>query len=621
MAVQEIRRHARLYPLKKAKGLRRFGTFDLETRNKRLYISGFYYGGKYRMLKGEDELIKFLTKQWRGKEPTMFYVHNLSFDGLYLADLCYKRGVKFDYIEHAGRMFEFRINIRRPGSDKNRWLRFRDSYSIFPKSQKTLAEMFQVETKKYELDFEGLEKLPDWQVLPEYRMRNETDCVGLYQIMEKASAFVLDEFGIDMAGCMTIAQFAMKAFRRSLREPILNPCVIKVNGRNETLDVVDVFTKAYAGGRVEVFRMGKSADMKKYDINSMYPSVMLNPVPVGGMKVLDNPSIEQLREIIEKYEGFVDATMSNVPVEFPVLWAKTDGKLMFMNFSESRGTFAFPEIRRAAQYGLAFTKIHKIVYFTRSEPIFKDHIESLYRKRMESGGGAWSFIYKLLMNSLYGKFGQRPERKKVRLVTPAEAKGMVDTQDVEQMGDVFFVREEERRVASFYMPHIAAYVASYARVKIHEYILKAEKPVYTDTDSVVCSYLYEDSRKLGLMKLEKSYSCFDAINAKVYQADGERKAKGIPRGKMPEDLNSLFDSPVEWETFASLRKSLSSVNNVTVSDGLVKYLRMSRMFRMRYSKREIMPDGVTTAPFSYTEGRVLPASVGHREAWALHKYR
>jgi len=101
-----------------------------------------------------------------------------------------------------------------------------------------------------------------------------------------------------------------------------------------------------------------------------------------------------------------------------LLWTRQNGKLLFVNFKESTGTFAFPELRAAYENGMIVHEVRKVVIFYESAPIFRGYVNTLYKKRLkakESGDMGASFIYKRLLNSLYGKFAQKPERIRSRL--------------------------------------------------------------------------------------------------------------------------------------------------------------------------------------------------------------
>ena len=155
------------------------------------------------------------------------------------------------------------------------------------------------------------------------------------------------------------------------------------------------------------------------------------------------------------------------------------------------------------------------------------------------------------------------------------------------------------------MPHLSAYITSYARVKLHNYLRAAKQPVYCDTDSVHCNWLGENSMELGKMKLEKKMHDFRAFNPKVYECREFKKAKGIPHRKLDEldSIEELYGKAVTWESLAGLASSLRARNGIVFGDGLVKYITRKRMLRKGYDKRSINPDR-TTSPWSFIENRL-----------------
>jgi hypothetical protein len=82
----------------------------------------------------------------------------------------------------------------------------------------------------------------------------------------------------------------------------------------------------------------------------------------------------------------------------------------------------------------------------------------------------------------------------------------------------------------------AAYVLSYARIKLYGYLtaVKPENLIYGDTDSVI---FFNDGKKLpfpiskdlGEMKLEKWGEYAEPFLPKMYRFDDEYKAKGVPK--------------------------------------------------------------------------------------------
>lgn len=610
--------------LKRHKKLNDFSTFDIETRKKKTILIGIWYQNKYiKFFKWSDFFDFVLRRRIRTK---LFYAHNLKFDGIYLANECQKRGFEVEFIDSGGKLIELKIKVRSRtnsrGKQVNEYVTFRDSYSLFPASQEKLANSFDVPTKKYLLDFEQLERMKKEEAMPEYLKRNRDDVKGLYEILRKAQKMFYNRFGVDCSKAMTVSQLALRIFRtRYQSNSLRNPLVVGDRHDKGLIGEFKLIQNSYAGGRVEVFDMNLKNEVAVYDINSMYPSVMLKPVPINSYFCLENVSPGKAEEIILNNHGFADVTVTSRREFFPLLWTKQDGKLLFTNFRKSRGSFAFPELRKMLEKGGVIDKVHKIIVFDDSKPIFKEYVKEIYsirKKAKATNDTATNFVCKLLLNSLYGKFAQDPERSGIKLLTPEQANKLLDNDvdgiDCDKNGN-FFTFEKNFNVSSFFMPHIASYITSRARVLIYEYLNKANNPVYCDTDSVFCEYLHENSQELGKMELEKILYDFEGINAKVYQATNKhgnlvKKAKGIPRKKLKniDDLNSLFINSVQWENLCSIRRSMRAKNNITFREGIVRYNKMSRGFNSRYSKRFVLENKLTL-PFDYINDNLVKDNV------------
>ena len=606
--------------LKQQKYMRDFGTFDIETRNKKFLLCGFYLNGKYKLFFDPVNAVKWLSS--RQRQDNFFYAHGLRYDGTYLINSLRALKKEFKFIDSGGKMLELKA-IRDVIQKEDRVLKnfttLRDSFALFSTSQAELANIFGVKTKKYEVKFEELEAMPLEEAMPEYLKRNKTDCIGLYEILKQAQAEIFKDFDIDLRGCMTISQLALKCFRSSFMEAdIWNPLV---NGTYKSLSVMPeakFFEEAYAGGRVEIFNMNQHPRVLGFDVNSMYPSVMLNSVPFGKFKMVNNPRYRDLLFALDNYEGFAEINFSTRDDYIPLLWKKINGKLLFANFEETTAIYAFPEIRKAIENGAIIHSIKRMALFQNSAPIFAEFIKKIYAMRkqaQERGDKGRDYLYKNMMNHLYGKFAQKPERENMKILTEAEVLASVN--DVFDSGTFYYEKEKQFKPTSFYMPFISAYVTSYARVKLYDYLIKAKHPVYCDTDSVICYWLEEDSKELGEMKLEKVLDNFIAFNPKVYQSDQVKKAKGIPQYFLDKekakkkgvryinDLRELYKEPVEWESLCSLRKAATVKSNITYSDGAVKYVKMSRSFKNKYNKREVLEDG-NTRPFWIVNGELTP---------------
>jgi hypothetical protein len=142
------------------------------------------------------------------------------------------------------------------GQGESHW-RFCDSYRLLDASLALLTQEFDVEHKKGKLSEAAKGSFADEITY------NRNDCMGLYEVLTK----FFDVFG---AMAETVASFALQVFRLKF----LKKTIYKT-----TRKVEDFIRRSYFGGRCEVYRWD-GAELNKYDINSLYPSVMRESVPV-----------------------------------------------------------------------------------------------------------------------------------------------------------------------------------------------------------------------------------------------------------------------------------------------------------------------------------------------------
>lgn len=372
--------------------------------------------------------------------------------------------------------------------------RFADSYRLMDSPLSTLTKEFDVEHKKQKFDPSSIEY-------------NRHDCLGLYEVLQKFFAL----FDLTRE---TIASQALAVFKtRFLTRPIYG-----IPRRAE-----DFVRKGYFGGRVEVYRYDPKR-LNKYDVNSLYPFAMLDPVPVeyNGFttRLPDDDS-----EI-----GFYDADVDYPDTYLPVLPTVFSGRLFFP-VGKFRGIFSSMELRRAIEDG-ACIRINGGIIF-KAERIFSGFVDSLYRMRLDAekaGNEAIRYTIKKVLNSLYGKFGQGREQIAYCL-DPGTSR--LDPMDDDSpliyplgpagSGLAYYFRDS---FASHILPHISAAVTSRARLVTHRY-LSASGPVwYTDTDSVFTTSKLPTSRNLGALKLEGSER-FQAYGLKEYKFGDKWNIKGL----------------------------------------------------------------------------------------------
>lgn len=153
-----------------------------------------------------------------------------------------------------------------------------------------------------------------------------------------------------------------------------------------------------------------------YDVNSLYPTAMLLPMPTG------NPIYSTIKDL-SKIFGFTLATVTTPGDNIPILpFKKSDGTLIFPNGTWT-GWFFYEELKQAVEsYGYK-AEIHESYIFERGFDIFKEYVETMAEIKQNSKG-ATRKIHKLLMNSLYGRMGMNNEPEKIKVLNSEEIRNI-----------------------------------------------------------------------------------------------------------------------------------------------------------------------------------------------------
>ena len=207
-------------------------------------------------------------------------------------------------------------------------------------------------------------------------------------------------------------------------------------------------------------------------------------------------------------------------------------------------------------------------YIFEAKNIFKDYVSDLFKiKQSVNKSNPWYLISKILMNSLYGRFGLKNELQDFLILdTNSNDLGLVllnnsniieDVVNFEDTEKTFVIIKKICNDLNSSLP-IAAAVTAYARTKMAPILLDDQiKVLYTDTDSYVIEgdleflnngkykYLLHDN--LGGLKLETIFNEFIALAPKLYggiledNTEFKAKVKGF-KNKVEFDIlkNLLF---------------------------------------------------------------------------------
>ena len=541
--------------------------------------------GKYHFFDDKKSICEFIENKCYGSKTTYIYAHNIFFDLQVIGF--------FEYFTKAGWKLSFCYDA---------------GLTFILKATKNKKSFTCVSTTNY-FSF-GLEKLGKLLNLPKLKVDFDKDsfksikvyCKRDVEILVKSLENYFNFLIVNNCGkiALTRASQAMNTYRyRFLSEKIMIHQVDHVR---------ELENKCYYGGRTECFYLGelKGEKLSCYDINSMYPYVMLKEkYPVKLLDWFDNPKPQEYEHFINNFLTSAEVIIKTNKPLYPV---RHKHKLLF-----PIGTFktylSTPELRTALKYG-HIKKINQISIYEGAN-IFSEYVKHFYdlkAKYKKEGNEIYTNIVKIFLNSLYGKFGQKIMEQEVIDEMGGEVFYRHENFDIET-GETFIeykilnriVREIEMKIDEKSFIGIASHVTSYARMYLNEIIdsVGFDKVLYCDTDSV---YLRNkdikllncklDKYELGALDLEKESKTMTIHGLKDYVFGDDIKLKGVPKNAIRID-----DNTYEYDSFLGFKEHLRKRE----LDGFITRKTVKHLKR-EYTKGIKLPSGrVIPYTFNYAD--------------------
>lgn len=418
----------------------------------------------------------------------------------------------------------------------------------------------------------------------------DTYCRGDVEVLCKALTAWLDLLRAEDLGgfAMTLASQAMRTWRHKFM-----PVQVLIDTNDNALSLSRT---AYLGGRNECFQLGPiAARVHCVDINSMYPAVMrgrLYPTRLIGFDAT-RPQATFIKfratcatvgkVLLRTEEGMYPRIIAD-RLCFPVgtFWAHLAG----------------PELMYAFEHGQV-VKFESLAVYHQSE-LFTEFVDYFYQMRLAAkaaGNSLLTFFYKILMNSLYGKFGQRGRVWEEGGTARDDTSRAWVEYDVttgvlhryRQLAGLLQVKSDAGEAAES-MPAIAAYVTSYARMELNRLIRVAEARncYYCDTDSLfvnddgyanLAGLLHPD--RLGAPKEEWTTTELHLRGLKDYSVGAKVKIKGVRK-----NATWLSDSELVQDGWSGLRGQL---RNEDLDNAYTRPVR--KHLSRQYSKGLVRRDG------------------------------
>jgi DNA polymerase type B, organellar and viral len=387
------------------------------------------------------QLLTFISK-WR-KIALTVYAHNLSsFDGVFLMKHLLPFG-KVEPLIHNGKIISIKLTLSIKGY-KDKTILFKDSYLLLPVSLRKLCNAFNILIPKAHFPFllndifykgifpafnywtgvsldehlslskQFLGKV--WSFQEEAIKYCKLDCKCLHEILTQFNELIFTNFSVSIHNSLTLPALAMKIYKtKFMPENTIHQLIGKPYNdisQSYTGGAVDVYIPH---NRVESLLSRKFKKLFYYDVNSLYPFVMANTVmPIGRPKAFTG---NILRIDPQAYGHFYVEVTSPDNLQHPILQKRVktpEGIRTVAGLGTWKQWIYSEEMYNAMKHGYKFTVIEGYE-FTKGN-IFKEFVETMYNLRMSfPKNHPMNLIAKLLMNSLYGKFGMKPTNTMVEI--------------------------------------------------------------------------------------------------------------------------------------------------------------------------------------------------------------
>lgn len=465
------------------------------------------------------------------------YFHNLKFDGAFILDMLLRNGYTWTakrylgekefttLISDMGVWYSIEIRFKNAKSGLEKRIKILDSLKIIPMSIAQMPKAFNIPEEKLEIEYTE-DREPGHQLTEEEIAYLKHDVI----ILAKALKFMRENGQKKMTTGANALNFFIKMLGKDNYErmfPKLNPA-----------DDADI-RKSYKGGFTYLNPIYKEQEIGSgsvYDVNSMYPWAMKYCMLPYGDPVYYQGEYKPCK----LYPLYVQCLMCEFklkPGRIPSIQIKNNFRYVDTEYlTQSDG----PTILylTSVDYDLFLHNYDVNIisyeggYMLKGKTgIFADYIDYWYNVKDESrtaGNTGMERIAKLMLNSLYGKFGSK-----------LTGKSKIPFLDEEQNKVRFYIGPEEQRKPG-YLP-IATFITSYCRDNI---IRSAEKCgdrfIYADTDSLHIKGtdlppIDIDNHRLGAFKLESTFEKAKFIRQKTYFELTNGKAN-IKCAGMPENI-------------------------------------------------------------------------------------
>jgi hypothetical protein len=331
----------------------------------------------------------------------------------------------------------------------------------------------------------------------------------------------------------------------------------------------------------------------------MYPYLMKTlPVPVKLVDFNRDVPVSYIEDRIDNWSMVAEVL---IDTDVPIYPIKRNNKLIFP-VGRFRTSLCSHSLKEAIERG-HLKEVTKVAMYSPAI-IFDKYVDYFYSLRSEykeAGLPILDRLCKIMLNSLYGKFGQKKTLIDWQEDFEPPATWREETLDlVTGQKEITYkmfnkiIREVGETDAKNSFCAISAHITDAARVLLWRILegIGLDRVLYCDTDSVkIRSSDFEkikypiNNQALGALKVEDTFEEFEILGPKTYITENKRVMKGVPvSAKMLDHYRYQYDTWLRQATH--LKKGID------------------RYFIVRDTVKEISPEydkGIVT-----DTGKVMP---------------
>ncbi len=512
-------------------------SFDTESYKKdigdgileNLAIAGFYDGNEFKDAYTTEQILDYIHYFLKKYKQISLVAHNYKYDAKISGLLrTFIFNDELFGMTSTIKMFDKIFYVKYKSKNNERIFQAIDSTNYFRDKLSKLASMIGMK-KQWDIEY-SLE--PDeWNKEVSRNGYNavKEDAIILYEFMNK---FITSN---DFSPAVSQASISMNTFRRYyLDKTISFPKFLS-----------DEALSSYHGGIVLPYKLGNEY-LYSYDINSLYPYVMKNYEYSYKLHNKVNDYRYIYDHIKDKSYNYLLNITYKIDNRSPILDYYNGRLIPFLS-----NTQWITSQEYVALYDNNASIIINEAWEFYCADLFSSYIVEFYKKRLEAqanNNDALSYFYKILLNSLYGKWAQHKSVSEYFAIDKIEEplktilQLHTDNERLEYDGNIYSIYDgfvtKTKELPIRYNPLIASEITANAR--IINYLISQQlgwdNLYYTDTDSFFINKRAPSillGNELGKLKIDdkgQKYGNFTIYSPKDYEWEQNGKKHVVLKG-------------------------------------------------------------------------------------------